>query len=72
MTALLKRLGNACLLVTSLLLCDFASAEDSQVSVLMLGDTGFHKPSEFYRHLVEPLREQGIELRYTEALSDIE
>ncbi|WP_372715480.1 PVC-type heme-binding CxxCH protein [Novipirellula sp.] len=71
MTALLKRLGNACLLFTSLLLCDFASAEDPQVSVLMLGDTGFHKPSEFYRHLVGPLKERGIELRYTENLSEL-
>ena len=37
----------------------------------MLGDSGFHKPSEFYRHLVEPLREQGIDLRYTEDLGDV-
>ena len=37
----------------------------------MLGDSGFHKPSEFYRHVTEPLAEQSIELRYTEDLGDI-
>lgn len=48
-----------------------AMAEDSQVTVLMLGDSGFHKPSEFYRHLAEPLAKQSIQLKYTEDLSDI-
>ncbi|MEO8271602.1 MAG: PVC-type heme-binding CxxCH protein, partial [Aureliella sp.] len=37
----------------------------------MLGDSGFHKPSEFYRHLAEPLAKQSIELKYTEDLNDI-
>ncbi len=71
MTALLKQLATAVLLVATLLCCGVASAQQSRVSVLMLGDTGFHKPSEFYRHLVEPLGEQGIELDYTEKLSDL-
>ena len=71
MTALSKQLATAILLVATLLVCEFAPAQESRVSVLMLGDTGFHKPSEFYRHLVEPLGEQGIELRYTENLSDL-
>lgn len=64
------------MVVAVLISCPFASAEDSSptesmVSVLMLGDSGFHKPSEFYRHLVEPLREQGFKLQYTEELKDI-
>lgn len=71
MTAPLKRLATACLLTATILFCSFASAQESQISVLMLGDTGLHKPSEFYRHLVAPLREQGIELAYSEALSDL-
>ncbi|MCS7468735.1 ThuA domain-containing protein [Stieleria sp. ICT_E10.1] len=71
MTALLKRFATANLLVVLLLACGFASAQESQVSVLMLGDRGFHRPSEFYRHLAGPLREQGIELVYTEKLSDL-
>lgn len=71
MTALLNRPATAILLVATLFSCSFASAQESQVSVLMLGDTGFHKPSEFYRHLEGPLEQQGIELVYTDKLSDL-
>jgi len=76
MKAIFQTLTATIMVVAALISCPFASAEDSSptesmVSVLMLGDSGFHKPSEFYRHLVEPLREQGIELVYTEELKDI-
>ena len=82
MKAVIQTRPATIMLVAALISCPFASAEDSSptgsrvaakqiVSVLMLGDSGFHKPSEFYRHLAEPLREQGIELRYTEKLGDI-
>src|SRR5690606_26742719 len=30
-------------------------ADDAGPSVLMLGDSGCHRPSEFYRHVAEPL-----------------
>ena len=63
-------------LLVSLLLWFPAAAQESKVqeskvSVLMLGDSGMHKPSEFYRNLAEPLARQSIELRYTEDLADI-
>ncbi|MDV6030196.1 MAG: c-type cytochrome [Phycisphaera sp. RhM] len=76
MKAIFKTLTATTMVVAALISCRFTSAEDSssagtKVSVLMLGDSGFHKPSEFYRHLVEPLGEQGIELQYTEQLKDV-
>ncbi len=48
----------------------FTFAEDP-IKVLMLGDGGFHKPSQLYRSLVEPLKASSIELKYTEELSDV-
>lgn len=76
MKAIFQTLAATIMVVAALISCPFASAEDSavegsKVSVLMLGDSGFHKPSVFYRHLAGPLREQGIELRYTEELDEI-
>ncbi len=50
--------------------CSIALAQEN-VKVLLLGDSGFHKPSEFYRTLVEPLGNESIELQYTEELKDI-
>lgn len=47
------------------------AAEPEPAVVLMLGDSGFHKPPEFYRHLVRPLAESGIELRYADKLADL-
>ncbi len=47
-----------------------AAAQDT-LKVLMLGDAGFHKPSSFFRTLEEPLKKQGIELKYSENLSDV-
>lgn len=44
---------------------------DEKVTVLMLGDSGFHKPSEFYRHLAGPLSKNTVKLQYTEKLGDI-
>lgn len=46
-------------------------AFSQELKVLMLGDSGFHKPSGFYRTLEEPLKKSGIELKYTEKLSDV-
>jgi len=37
----------------------------------MLGDSGFHKPSGFIRTIAEPLEKSGIDLTYTENLSDL-
>lgn len=37
----------------------------------MLGDNGFHKPSGLYRTIEGPLKKNGIELKYTDKLSDI-
>jgi uncharacterized protein len=47
-----------------------ASAEE-RVKVLVLGDAGFHKPSEFFRTLEQPLKNSDIELSYTAELRDI-
>ncbi len=71
MTSLYKRFVVAGFLFAGFLTSLSASAEDSKVMVLMLGDSGFHKPSEFYRHVADPLAEQSIELRYTEDLGDV-
>ncbi|KAA5547271.1 c-type cytochrome [Roseiconus nitratireducens] len=71
MKALLKPLLATTVAIASLLIGRAAPAEESQVSVLMLGDSGFHKPSEFFRHVAPPFREQGIDLRYTENLDDL-
>lgn len=71
MTYLLRHIGTATVLLAGLLVNGSALAEGGQVSVLMLGDTGFHKPSEFYRHLAEPLGEAAIDLHYTDNLGDL-
>ncbi len=59
------------LLCAGLLFPFSAVAEESKVTVLLLGDSGFHKPADFYRHLTDPLAKQSVELKYTEDLSDI-
>ncbi|MCR9293276.1 MAG: ThuA domain-containing protein [bacterium] len=71
MNALRKHLLLTAIVIASSLACHCVTAQEVQVSVLMLGDSGFHKPSEFYRHLAQPLREQGVELQYTEQLGDL-
>jgi uncharacterized protein len=48
-----------------------STAHSQDLKVLMLGDAGFHKPSGLYRAVDEPLKKNGIELKYTENLSDI-
>ena len=61
------------LFVTTLFLIACASnvySEDA-LKVLMLGDSGFHKPSGFFRTIEVPLKKSGIELRYTQNLSDV-
>ena len=59
------------LLSAGLLFPYSVTAEESKVTVLMLGDSGFHKPADFYRHMADPLSKQSIDLKYTEDLSDI-
>ena len=61
------------LFLTTIFLATRASSVYSEdaVKVLMLGDSGFHKPSSFYRTIEEPLKKSGIELKYTENLSDV-
>jgi uncharacterized protein len=59
--------------VTTLFLVAVGSSAFSQdtIRVLMLGDSGLHKPSSFFRTVEEPLKKHGIELKYTENLSDV-
>ncbi len=71
MSSLFKFCVAAGLLCAGLLGPHPVTAEESKITVLMLGDAGFHKPSEFYRHLVDPLAKQSIDLKYTEELRDI-
>lgn len=71
MKALLRTLLTATCVVGSLLTSAAATAQDMSTKVLLLGDSGFHKPSDFYRHLKGPFDDLGIELKYTEALSDL-
>ena len=59
-------------LLTTIALIAFGSlARSEDLKVLMLGDSGFHKPSGLFRTIEEPLKKSGIELKYTENLSDI-
>ncbi len=62
---------SAWILAFLLIACGQNLFSQEPVKVLMLGDSGAHKPSEFYRALVEPLKKNSIELTYTENLSDI-
>ncbi|HUP78205.1 MAG TPA: PVC-type heme-binding CxxCH protein, partial [Pirellula sp.] len=55
---------------TQTAICQEAASPEA-IKVLMLGDAGFHKPSEFYRAIKGPLAESSIELKYSDALSDI-
>ena len=71
MTSFFQHVLVAGILFAGLVTSSSAVADRSKLTVLMLGDSGFHKPSEFYRHVAEPLGEQSIELQYTEDLSDI-
>jgi len=48
-----------------------AAEPDKPLKVLFLGDQGHHKPAERYRQIAPVLQERGIELTYTEALSDL-
>ena len=57
--------------VLLLLIVNSSAFSQSKIKVLMLGDAGFHKPSEFYRTLAQPLEKNSIELKYSENLSDI-
>ncbi len=57
--------------VLLILLMSDVNAQEIKAKVLMLGDGGFHKPSVFYRTLKGPLAKQGIDLQYTEELSDL-
>ncbi len=61
---------SALLIATLWLLPNQARAQEP-VPVLMLGDQGFHKPSEFFRTLEGPLAKNSIRLEYTDNLSDI-
>ena len=71
MTSLFRHAVAAGLLLSGLLSSFSATAENPKVTVLMLGDSGFHKPSEFYRHVAESLGEHSIELRYTEIMAGL-
>lgn len=53
------------------LIAGSSTARSQELKVLMLGDVSFHKPSSLYRTIEEPLKKNGIELKYTENLSDI-
>ncbi len=59
------------LLCASLLVPYSVAAEETKVKVLVLGDSGFHKPSEICRHLADLLAKRSIEHRCTEDSSDI-
>ncbi len=71
MTSTTNRIAIGIFFLFGLFIPSILNAEESKVSVLMLGDGGHHKPSEFYRHLSEPLAGQAVDLQYTENLSDI-
>src|SRR5690349_13637890 len=47
------------------------AADPKPLKVLFLGDTGHHKPADRYRQIVPVLKERGIELTYTQDLSDL-
>ncbi|MGI9427238.1 MAG: hypothetical protein ACR2NM_01175, partial [Bythopirellula sp.] len=49
---IVKRLNLIFAVVFAAIQVDSFVLADETVTVLMLGDSGLHKPSEFYRHLV--------------------
>ena len=72
MATIFSKIPTVTVLVAAIaLIAGSSTARSQELKVLMLGDAGFHKPSSFYRTLDEPLKKNGIELKYTENLSDI-
>lgn len=55
-----------------LLLVNVASASGAEpIQILYLGDDGHHRPEERFRQLQPVLKQRGIELTYTDKMSDI-
>ncbi len=48
-----------------------AAQEVGTTRVLLLGDTGHHKPADFYKVVQPALRKKNIEVTYTESLNDL-
>src|SRR5262245_3865871 len=48
-----------------------AVQEIGSIRVLLLGDTGHHKPADFYKVVEPALRKKNIEIVYTEQLEDL-
>jgi uncharacterized protein len=46
-------------------------AQEKPIQILFLGDQGHHRPAERFRQLAPVLKEKGIELTYTELLTDL-
>jgi putative membrane-bound dehydrogenase-like protein len=60
-------LGAVALLVFSLV----STAQSPRISLLFLGDNAGHRPAERYRELAPVLKKRGIDLTYTDKLSDL-
>src|SRR5690349_6722948 len=63
----------ASLLLPLLLLtvASHAQADPARVKVLFLGDKGHHKPADRFAQLAPVLKQRGIDLTYTEQMSDL-
>jgi putative membrane-bound dehydrogenase-like protein len=49
----------------------FAADEARQIKILFLGDNGHHRPSERFRQIEPVLEKRGIELEYTDEVTDL-
>src|SRR5262249_31046481 len=45
---------------------------DRPLKLLLLGDKGHHRPADRFREFAPVIRKRGIELTYTESLSDLD
>jgi uncharacterized protein len=66
----LRRLLVAALFVFTLFSSQ-AAHESGVLRVLLLGDTGHHKPADFYKTIDPAMRAKGIDLVYTDSLDDL-
>src|SRR5678815_3761861 len=48
-----------------------AAQDVGTTRVLLLGDTGHHKPADFYKAVQPTLQKKNIEVTYTESLDDL-
>src|SRR5687768_8958078 len=65
------RLLTVCAALMLLAAHDAAAQEAGLVKILFLGDKGHHKPAERFAQLEPVMKQRGIDLTYTDRMSDL-